>query len=263
MKKRMLTAFALIGVAFPLVWFGGFAFEVVLIALAIIAYIEIMQMAQIKLKSPETIIGTIAMVGLTVPSHYYTYFRLTPLLLLSLCAFLLLIIMVFSENKFSFERVGVITLSALYIGLGAHYALIIRQMGFYSMLFVLFSIYLTDTGAYFVGRRFGKHKLAPHISPNKSLEGAVGATIIATVFSVIFLMIFPTPFPINYIGLVFMAFCISIAGQLGDLIESALKRFYNVKDSGDILPGHGGVLDRFDSILFGAVACNLLLIILT
>lgn len=262
MKERIITAVALISVALPVVLLGGLLFEVVLFALAIIAFFEIMEMANIAIYSPESIIGTIAMIGLVLPPHYYHYFRVTPLLLLSLCAFLLLIIMVFSENKFSFERVGVITLSALYVGLGAHYVLTIRQMGFYSMLYLVLAVYLTDSGAYFIGRKFGKRQLAQHISPNKSIEGAIGGTIVATVSSALFLTVFPTPFAINTVGLVVMAFCISIAGQLGDLIESALKRFYHVKDSGNILPGHGGVLDRFDSILFGAVACNLLLIML-
>lgn len=261
MKQRIITAAIILAVALPLVYSGGALFELAIVILALIGFSEIMQMARIPLISPESIIGMMATVGLTISSDAYTPFRLTPFLVLSLCAFALLIIMVFSENKFSFERVGVVTLSALYVGLGAHNIILLRQLGLNAMLFLLIAIYMTDTGAYFVGRRFGKRKLAPHISPNKTLEGAIGGTLVATFSASIFALI-QNPFGIEYIAIVLLAFIISVAGQLGDLVESALKRFYGVKDSGNLLPGHGGVLDRFDSILFGVVACHVFLVAL-
>lgn len=259
MKQRIITALALLAVALPTVWVGGKLFEIVVMAVAAIGFLEIMQMAKIPVLSPESIIGVIATAGLSISSDTYAPFKMTPFLLLSTCAFFLLIITVFSENKFSFERVGVVTLAALYVGLGAHNVISIRHMGLPSMVFILLAIYTTDTGAYFVGRKFGKHKLAPHISPNKSVEGAVGGTLIATI--VASSMMFVTmPFAIGQFELVLLACLVSVAGQMGDLVESALKRFYNVKDSGTILPGHGGILDRFDSILFGVVACQLFLV---
>lgn len=259
MKQRIITALLILAVALPLVLIGGVAFEIAVIILSLIAFLEIMQMAKIALVSPETLVGMVATVGLCLSTDSYTPFRLTPFLMLSLCAFTLLIITVFSENKFSFERVGVVTLSALYIGLGAHNVIVIRQMGLSAMIFILLAIYITDTGAYLVGRSIGKHRLAPHISPNKSVEGAVGGTVLATVIASS-MMFFDMPFQIEPLQLVILAFLVSVAGQMGDLVESALKRFYGVKDSGTILPGHGGVLDRFDSILFGVVACHVFLV---
>ncbi|MBF0779582.1 MULTISPECIES: phosphatidate cytidylyltransferase [unclassified Granulicatella] len=261
MLQRILTAVAALVLLVPLVWFGGISFEIAIVGLVILAFLEIMQMANIRLKSPETIIGVVATVGLALPERYYTYFRISPLLLLSLCSFLLLIITVFSENKFSFERVGVVTLGALYVGLGGHYVLSIRQFGFLEMLFTLMITWVTDSGAYFVGRACGKRKLAPHISPNKTIEGSIGGVLLAVIFTLGFYMAYPV-FHLDVVGVTFLGLSVSIAGQLGDLVESALKRFYSVKDSGQLFPGHGGVLDRFDSTLFSVVACHLLLIIL-
>ena len=105
-----------------------------------------------------------------------------------------------------------------------------------------------DSAAYFVGRAIGKHKLAPRISPGKSIEGAVASVIFASVFGVAFLHYFLPGTPLWLAMGVSVA--ANIAGQLGDLAESALKRGAGVKDSGTLLPGHGGWLDRLDSSLF-------------
>ena len=99
-----------------------------------------------------------------------------------------------------------------------------------------------------IGRKIGKHKLAPHISPNKTWEGSIGGTVVAVIVAAIYLYFFPQKY--SYGVMVALTLLFSIGGQLGDLIESALKRHYGVKDSGKILPGHGGIFDRFDSIMF-------------
>lgn len=112
--------------------------------------------------------------------------------------------------------------------------------------------FCTDTFAYFVGSTFGKHKLIERVSPNKSVEGAIGGTVIASIVTVIYFYYIGK----NYIdiNLSFTAVVIiilaSVAGQFGDLFASKLKRFTGIKDYANILPGHGGVLDRFDSIIF-------------
>jgi phosphatidate cytidylyltransferase len=112
------------------------------------------------------------------------------------------------------------------------------------------TVWLTDTGAFFAGRRLGGHKLAPDISPAKTWSGALGGLVIGTVCgSVVWYLHGGAPL---WIGVVLCAL-ISISGQIGDLAESALKRRFRVKDSGDIIPGHGGLMDRLDSLTFGAL----------
>ena len=114
-------------------------------------------------------------------------------------------------------------------------------------------VWSTDIGAYMIGRKIGKHKLWPVISPNKTWEGSIGAVVCALICSAIYMAILGSlgiNFGVSELTMIILAFFLSIVGQMGDLVESAYKRFYGVKDSGKILPGHGGILDRFDSMLF-------------
>lgn len=120
------------------------------------------------------------------------------------------------------------------------------------IIYLLIVVWATDSFAYFTGRKFGKTKLAPSISPNKTWEGSIGGTLIATILAMIFNMIY-TPFPGSLVIFIIITILLSIAGQLGDLIESYIKRFFGVKDSGKLLPGHGGILDRFDSLILVSI----------
>jgi phosphatidate cytidylyltransferase len=145
--------------------------------------------------------------------------------------------------------------SAVYVGwlLGHWGGLYRMQEGTTLVLFGMLITFGYDTGAYFTGRRFGRHKLAPGISAGKTWEGVAGGVVLALCVGLLvrFLALRlgqPFPFPA---GLTLaIAALLAVAAQLGDLVESALKRSANVKDAGGILPGHGGMLDRFDSLLF-------------
>src|SRR5699024_5933209 len=113
---------------------------------------------------------------------------------------------------------------------------------------ILFVIWATDSGAYFIGRRFGKRKLWPEISPNKTIGGAIGGVLFALLLAVIFNVVYP--FENSFLSIVLITIVISLFGQLGDLVASAMKRKYEIKDFGHLFPGHGGVLDRLDSFIF-------------
>jgi phosphatidate cytidylyltransferase len=117
-----------------------------------------------------------------------------------------------------------------------------------TMFFAL--VMMTDTGAYYVGRTLGRHKLAPRISPGKTIEGAIGGFVMAVVTGVLCKVIFFHEISITHA--IALGAAIGLVGQIGDLAESMLKRGAGVKDSGNLLPGHGGMLDRIDSILFCA-----------
>jgi phosphatidate cytidylyltransferase len=130
------------------------------------------------------------------------------------------------------------------------------------VLFALFVTFASDSVAYFIGSAFGKHLLAPGISPKKTLEGAVGGIVGAIGIGLLLVLILDLP--ITYIQAIPLTIAISIFGQLGDLLESLFKRSTGVKDSGNAMPGHGGFLDRMDSVVFAgafvyyyaAVLCN-------
>lgn len=131
-------------------------------------------------------------------------------------------------------------------GLFSFLWLLNHEFGFIWSLFGILVTWATDTGAYFLGLAFGKTKLAPAISPKKTWEGSLGGIAAACAAAVILALVFEK----SVFHLALTAVLLSTIGQTGDLVESAMKREREIKDSGKILPGHGGVLDRFDSLLF-------------
>ena len=115
----------------------------------------------------------------------------------------------------------------------------------------LFIVWATDIGAYLFGRQFGQNKLLPKVSPNKTIEGSVGGILSAIIVALIFGLINHSVYaPHNFFWLLICTILFSIFGQFGDLVESAIKRHFGVKDSGNLIPGHGGILDRCDSWIF-------------
>ena len=129
------------------------------------------------------------------------------------------------------------------------------------LMFALVVNWIGDTGAYYVGRKFGKHRMAPHISPGKSWEGAVASAVTSLIFGLIYLPLAITGTPLWIAGAISLV--ANAAGQIGDLAESALKRGAGVKDSGTMLPGHGGMLDRLDSSLFAMPVIYTLVMLLS
>jgi phosphatidate cytidylyltransferase len=124
------------------------------------------------------------------------------------------------------------------------------QLGGLWVIFLFLSLWLSDTLAYFVGAPLGKHKILPLISPGKSWEGSAGGIAGAVVSAFLAKGIFLRDIPLNH--LLILSVLVSVSGQVGDFVESSFKRSANLKDSSIIIPGHGGILDRFDSLLFSA-----------
>jgi phosphatidate cytidylyltransferase len=137
---------------------------------------------------------------------------------------------------------------AAYIVLGFLAFFGVRQVG--AMAWLLTVIWSTDTAAYEIGRRWGKHKLAPEISPHKTWEGAVAGLVVGSILGMIAALITTDA---GWFAAFIVSLFISGVGQIGDLVESKVKRLAGVKDSGNLLPGHGGILDRFDSLLLASM----------
>ncbi|QQR80732.1 MAG: phosphatidate cytidylyltransferase [Deltaproteobacteria bacterium] len=149
-------------------------------------------------------------------------------------------------------RIASLFLGILYIGTFGGLIGLIRdwENGLFWMSFLMATVWMNDTTAYFTGRAFGKHKLAPKVSPGKSIEGFVGGMVGSWLGFFIFWFIFHQPIDVKH-GLI-LATIIAIVGPIGDLSESLLKRSVGAKDSGTMIPGHGGMLDRIDALLFAA-----------
>ncbi|KRM96415.1 CDP-diglyceride synthetase [Liquorilactobacillus aquaticus DSM 21051] len=249
MKQRVITATIALLIFIPLVIYGKLPFEILCILLGLIGLSEIYIMRKKLLVSPEAMIGSLAGLTLLIPEQWLTFLP-DPELRFSIFYFFILIYLLYTvvtRNRFSFDDAGFLTLGVIYISVGFHYLIVARQAGLDVLFLILFVVWATDSGAYMVGRKFGKNKLAPHISPNKTWEGTIGGSVIALIVGAVFTYFFPQVYSWGTMLLVILL--ASVAGQLGDLVESALKRYYGVKDSGKILPGHGGILDRFDSLL--------------
>ncbi|SDI94434.1 phosphatidate cytidylyltransferase [Natribacillus halophilus] len=250
MKQRVVTA--LIGLIIFLVplYMGGPLFVTLVTVMAIVAFIELLRMKRLATSPLLGFVGLgMSLLLLYAGPRMDIVSNEATLLAVTVGVWLLLLVTVLSNNRYHFDTVAFILFSGAYVGLGLHFFLAARlDSGFAFVLFVLIAIWATDTGAYLFGRKFGKRPLWPKISPKKTVEGAAGGFLLALVAGLIFAWFWP---PFDQLWLTTIALIIiSVAGQCGDLVESALKRYYNVKDSGRMLPGHGGVLDRFDSVIF-------------
>lgn len=251
MKQRIQTAIVAFILFIPFVIIGGTPFKIFVYVMATIGLIELMRMGKIGKYSVPAILAIILLwLILLQPTDSIQIFWFTKSEVIMLFVLSLLSYTVLVKNKFTFDDAGFILLSTIYVGMGFFYLIETRDgiNGLINIFYVLLVIWATDTGAYLFGRSFGKKKLWPMISPNKTVEGAIGGIVLACMVGIIFHIVYP--FPYGMIIIIGVTILVSVFGQIGDLVESAFKRHYGVKDSGDLLPGHGGILDRLDSLLF-------------
>ncbi|MET3575289.1 phosphatidate cytidylyltransferase [Bhargavaea ullalensis] len=260
MKTRIITA-VVAGLLFvPLVIIGGLPFTLAVFLLAAIGMYELLRMKHISIASIPGLLAVLALFSFLLKPHWAdavaSFTGYTKIEVVYALVLLLLVYTVVVKNRFTFEHAAFTVLAMLYLGIGFYYLIITRDAGLEYIVFALIVVWLTDTGAYFTGRAIGKRKLWPEISPNKTVEGFIGGIAAAVIAACIFQVFMPVTH--SYLILIGVTILASVMGQIGDLVESALKRYYGVKDSGKILPGHGGILDRFDSLLFVLPLLNLL-----
>lgn len=240
--SRVLTALVLIPVVVFAILSGYFwVFFAVLAAVALLCFREYCGIFGLgkRLLLLGSVAGLLVLLAVT---------RVEWLLLLGAALAALSVSMAADDLSAAQCRAGSVTLGVLYIFGSWKTASLLWQMNPYWLIFGLVLNWVGDSGAYYVGRKFGRHKMAPQVSPGKSWEGAAASLISSVTLSAVIL---PRVIPGVPIALAAgLAVAGNVAGQLGDLAESALKRGAGVKDSGTLLPGHGGMLDRVDSALF-------------
>ena len=255
MKKDLLkrTVFAALALAIfiPLLMVGGLWLQIVRGILAMLGVRELLQMKGLNIMTPEGLLTLLATFVLTIPlENYLTFLPVDGnVVAYSVVIFVMLGATVFSKD-YTIEDAAYPIAMSFYVGFGFNALLDARIAGMDKALLALFIVWATDSGAYLVGMNFGKRRLAPIVSPNKSIEGAFGGILAAMLVTLILMFVdSKVAIPYGIYKMMLFAIFFSIAGQLGDLIESAMKRHFGVKDSGIFIPGHGGVLDRFDSML--------------
>jgi phosphatidate cytidylyltransferase len=172
------------------------------------------------------------------------------------------ILSAFTKNiKDSVMSVVFTLFGAFYIVILGSTIILLKNLGTYQTFFLFLVVWIYDSGAYFIGRTFGKRRIMPLISPNKSLEGLIGGIIVSLII-VTFLKYTTNIIPFDNLPYIFfMVITLCLSAQIGDLLESLLKRFCEVKDSSNIIPGHGGILDKLDSFLIATPVYYLLLML--
>jgi len=191
---------------------------------------------------------------LLILSPHCTYEFVVPFLLTSAVSLSLILLVLRPQKEGAFPGWAWTMAGILYVGLLLSYLVALRlDAGRNWLFFALFTTFGSDTAAFFVGRAFGRHRLAPGISPRKTWEGAIGGGFGAIIISLLFLLPTPLNLPLSYGQAILLGLLVSIFGQFGDLAESLLKRNMGVKESGRLIPGHGGFLDRMDSLVFAGV----------
>ena len=257
LKKRVITVLWGIPLLILAIWFDKpLPWFTILIAISgLLAAYEFYRMVAVS-KSPSLASFGLIWILLFILSPHFDYGFLLPLLLTSAVVLSLILLVLSPRRDGAFTSWAWTVAGILYVGWLLSYLVALRlDAGRDWVFFALFTNFGSDTTAFFIGRVLGRHRLAPGISPNKTWEGAVAGVLGAIIISVI--MVTLLNLPLSYGQALLLGLLVSIFGQFGDLVESLLKRSTGVKESGRFMPGHGGVLDRVDSVVFAGVVVYL------
>jgi len=256
LKKRIISAVIGILLLLFLVFSGSFVFFLTASAITLLGIKEYARIIDIKSKILEFLLyfsSVFVVFNSYLITNNYNYLPYGVIIFFIILILYLYHLANFKENQFMHE-IAYQFFGVIYIAGGLSYAVFLHDfsqgpfVNTSALWFVLIATWLTDTGAYFSGKKFGKKSLAPVISPNKTIAGAVGGICLTAIF-----IIFVSSF-FNIFNIYWLIFSISFPAIaiVGDLFESCLKRNFHIKDTGHIIPGHGGILDRFDSFIFTA-----------
>lgn len=261
-KQRLLSGIILVLVAIGAIYFGGYVLWGVLLLISLIGMFEINRVFKSE-KSAVAVLSYLSAIGYYVLILLKYEDAVRPAFLLLAPVFL--IVFVIGYPKYTVTQIMAAFFSVFYVAvlLCCIYRIRILDGGAYLTWLVFLGAWGSDTCAYCVGKLIGKHKAFPVLSPKKSVEGCIGGVVGAALIGLGFAAAFQSH--LNAIGnplvaLPLIAACASILSQFGDLAASGIKRQHEIKDYGTLIPGHGGVMDRFDSVIFTAPAVYLLLV---
>ena len=259
LKYRVITAAVGLPIIVLAIWFGDPWpwFTLLIAAAALAGTYEFYRIANFGRREPLLYLGLLWTLALVLSPHY-TNPDLLPGVITATTLVSLIALLLRRSGEKAFRDWAWTIVGALYVGWMLSYWLNLRGLedGRDWVYLAMLTTFANDTGAYFIGRARGKHKLAPAISPTKTWEGAIGGLVSAMLAAIVVAAILSliSPFALEYWQIILLGFLVSLFAHLGDLSESLLKRNMAVKESGTLLPGHGGILDRFDSLIFvGAV----------
>lgn len=239
---------------------------------AVVSILSVISVGEIfvatKYVNNKPLLYTSLIFAAAVPFFRTPYFNLPSKAVCFLYVVVLFAIMIKNKDKVKLEQIGLVYMLSTLIPFAFSFLVYLRDTGFntqfglakrdgvFLLLVACAGAWLADTGAYFIGRFLGKHKLAPEISPKKTVEGFIGGVVVDVVGMAVIGLVYEKYFSaggiVNIPLLMVIAFFCAFAGTLGDLSASFIKRSCNIKDFGHIMPGHGGVLDRFDSVMLVA-----------
>lgn len=263
MKNRIITGSLIALVCIPFLLFGGTLFKIGASLIILVAAHELLHLRKDRQYSVITqfIVYSLAFTSIIFDFDFFNA---------SIASFSTIILVVFSimifDKNTDFNDISYILSILLFVLLAGNCALYIRGLdnGLSILMFIVIVTSANDIGAYFVGKNFGRQKLIERISPNKTVEGSIGGLLSGLTIGLIYATFLPIGPEFQQLWQITLA-CIllSILGQMGDLFFSAIKRTYDAKDFSNILPGHGGVLDRLDSHLSNFIGYVVLITILS
>lgn len=252
MAVRIISAVVAIPLLLFFVIYGGLPLRLAVAVLSLIGMYELYKAVSVKIKTVH-ITGFL----LEIAYSYYLFDNNVDItdikVAFSIATLAILFILVICHRTNNVNDGAITLFGFFYIGVLMSFICNIREVSIIFAWLPFIFAFGSDTGAYFIGSKFGKHKLTPELSPKKSVEGAVGGVVTAALLSSIYAFICHKMYSlsINFVLIFAITGAIgSIAAQFGDLAASSIKRYVKIKDYGNIMPGHGGVLDRFDSVLF-------------
>lgn len=264
MITRIMTSVIGIPLVIAIIIAGNPWLQYVIMAVSLIAMYEIYHVIKTRHK-PIVFLGYGAVIVHYlafdfVMTHYSIYMTMVTMLVLT--------ILVIQYPKYSITDVALTLFPIIYVSLLFSFIILLRDVkdGHFWVWLIAISAWGCDTFAYFTGKAIGKHKLAPQLSPKKTVEGSIGGVIGAGVIGYVYTVIFTHYSALivreQVVWVVITVMLGALISQVGDLAASAIKRYFNQKDYGYILPGHGGILDRFDSFLFVAPVIYIIVILI-